>query len=1504
MASGSPSSSSSSNYDVFLSFRGEDTRLGFTGHLYKALHDKGIRTFIDDEELQRGEEITPALMKAIQDSRVAITVLSEHYASVSISEATSMASGNKDMKQKKVQEISYHGYGIIFRGEDTRHGFTGYLYKALHDKGIRTFIDEELQRGKEITPELMKAIEDSRVAITVLSEDYASSSFCLDELATIFDQRKRLLVIPVFYKVDPSDVRNQRGSYGEALKKLEGKFQHDPEKLQKWKMALKQVADLSGYHFKEGDGYEFKFIEKIVEQVSRVISLGLLHVADYPVGLESRVLHVRSLLDAGSDDGVHMIGIHGMGGIGKSTLARAVYNVLIIAEKFDGLCFLANVRENSNKHGLERLQEKLLLEILGEKNISLTSKEQGIPIMESRLTGKKILLILDDVDKREQLQAIAGRPGWFGPGSKIIITTRDKQLLTSHEVYITYEVKELDEKDALQLLKWEAFKKEKASPTYVEVEVLHRVVTYASGLPLALEVIGSHLAGQNIQEWESTIKLFKRSPKKEILDILRVSFDALEEEEQKLFLDIACCFKGWRLTEVEHILRDDYEDRMKRHIGVLVKKSLIKVSGWDDVVTIHDMIQEDMGWDGVVTMHDLIQDMGRRIDQQESSKEPGKRRRLWLTKDIIEVLEDNSGSREIEIICQDLCLSEKEAAIEWEGDAFKKMKHLKILIIRNLQFSKGPNCFPEGLRLLEWHGYPSNCLPSNFPPKELVICKLPQSCITSFGFHGSMKASLRKVLESKEIHDVSDLPNLEELSFRVCGNLITVHHSIGFLNKLKILNATGCRKLTTFPPLNLTSLKRLHLSSCSSLENFPEILGEMKNLTSLKLFDLGLKELPVSFQNLVGLKTLSLGDCGILLLPSNIVMMPKLDILRAKSCEGLQWVKSEEREEKVGSIVCSNVYHFSVNGCNLYDDFFSTGFVQLDHVKTLSLRDNNFTFLPECIKEFQFLRSLDVSGCLHLQEIRGLPPNLKEFKARECISLSSSSLSMLSNQELHEAGQTEFLFPGATIPEWFNHHSRGPSSSFWFRNEFPDNVLCLLLARVEYTYQCISKLTVFINGKRHKIIPRGPGSQGTKEKLNYTYLFDFKSYFELDDLSEVALEKEWNHVEITYAGLIENSLVKATGIHVFRQDDIRYDDPYGKRKLEHDLNSFESQPLIKNPRLSRWVGPERIINLLGNAADGALITNAQRRYRHISMDSFCPRCRLVEETCLHALRDCRKVAAFWRSVLPKKLAPKFFKGDVTVWLETNLSFSEAAFFWPTFFGIAVELLWEYRNDLKFFQRAFRHGVYSIDPSKSMDIVFKRYKDYMRAHASHNLMTRNLLKWNQSPWLLRLNVSGAYDPSSGTAACGGIFRDKDDDRFVLGFSVKLEECWSIDEAEIWGIYHGMKIARKYDIWGLYRDILRQNNIRISLGIARQHDFGKIRVESGSKKAIEFVLDGCPTATSTRQHCFPLSQELKALTSATNHSYFFYTGHNGAADSFAKFGLSMRQQAAFVLTISTI
>ncbi|RZB62059.1 TMV resistance protein N-like [Glycine soja] len=1048
---------------------------------------------------------------------------------------------------------------LSFRGEDTRHGFTGNLYKALDNRGIYTFIDDqELPRGDEITPALSKAIQESRIAIIVLSQNYASSSFCLDELVTILHCKSEgLLVIPVFYKVDPSDVRHQKGSYGEAMAKHQKRFKAKKEKLQKWRMALKQVADLSGYHFEDGDAYEYKFIGSIVEELSRKISRASLHVADYPVGLESQVTKVMKLLDVASHDVVHIIGIHGMGGLGKTTLAREVYN--LIALPFDESCFLQNVREESNKHGLKHLQSILLLKLLGEKDITLTSWQEGASMIQHRLRRKKVLLILDDVDKREQLKAIVGRPDWFGPGSRVIVTTRDKHLLKYHGVERTYEVKVLNHNAALQLLTRNAFKRGKIDPSYEDV--LYRVVTYASGLPLALEVIGSNLFEKTVTEWESALEHYKRIPSDEILEILKVSFDALGEEQKNVFLDIACCFKGYKWTEVDDILGALYGNCKKHHLGVLVEKSLIKLDLFDNV-----------------EMHDLIQDMGREIERQRSPEEPGKCKRLWLPKDIIQVLKHNTGTSKIEIICLNFSISHKEETVEWSGNAFVKMENLKILIIRNGKFSKGPNYFPEGLRVLEWHRYPSNCLPSNFDPINLVICKLPDSSITSFEFHGpSKKLGHLTVLNFDgckfltQIPDVSDLPNLKELSFKKCESLVAVDDSIGFLNKLKKLSAYGCSKLTSFPPLNLTSLETLELSHCSSLEYFPEILGEMENIERLELNGLPIKELPFSFQNLIGLRLLTLWNCGIVQLRCSLAMMPNLFQFQIEKCNRWQWVESDEGEEKVGSIISSEArfgtHSFSAKNCNLCDDFFLTGFKRFAHVGDLNLSGNNFTILPEFFKELQFLHSLDVNDCQHLQEIRGIPPNLMFFGARNCVSLTSSSKSMLLNQELYEARRTQFVFKGASIPEWFDQQSSGHSSSFWFRNKFPAKILCLLIAPVSGVGFRFVKPNpkVFINGKFQEFEPRVTDRIKSMLKLDHTYIFDLKEIpFKNNYLSEeVAREKEWNHVEVRYESVLEyekekkeegvldleSSLIKATGIHIFREEgstdeDIRFDDPY------------------------------------------------------------------------------------------------------------------------------------------------------------------------------------------------------------------------------------------------------------------------------------------------------------------------------------------------------------------------
>ena len=139
---------------------------------------------------------------------------------------------------------------LSFRGEDTRRSFTDHLHKALCRYGINAFIDDRLRRGEKISSELLQAIEESRFSIVIFSQHYASSSWCLEELTKILEcvELRGHKALPVFYNVDPSDVRNQRGSYGEAFAKHEQEVYKDKlEKVLKWRNALTVASGFSGW---------------------------------------------------------------------------------------------------------------------------------------------------------------------------------------------------------------------------------------------------------------------------------------------------------------------------------------------------------------------------------------------------------------------------------------------------------------------------------------------------------------------------------------------------------------------------------------------------------------------------------------------------------------------------------------------------------------------------------------------------------------------------------------------------------------------------------------------------------------------------------------------------------------------------------------------------------------------------------------------------------------------------------------------------------------------------------------------------------------------------------------------------------------------------------------------------------------------------------------------------------------------------------------------------------
>ncbi|XP_058179419.1 disease resistance protein RUN1-like [Rhododendron vialii] len=1016
---------------------------------------------------------------------------------------------------------------LSFNGSDTRTNFTSHLLAALERHGFHTFKDDtKLNRGEDIGYELLKAIEDSRISLVVLSRNYATSEWCLDELVKIMECRNTLqhIVFPIFHGVEPSDVKAQKGSLAEAFAKHAELFkdQINPGgKVEKWKEALTQVANLSGWHLpKVNNGDEAKLIQKIVEEVGNRLDIAHLNVTDHQVGLESRLQKLNLLLSMESSN-VCIVGIWGIGGIGKTTIAMKQYN--LIRHMFEGSSFLANVRDTSKQpNGLAALQEQLLLDICRNGTHKVRNCYQGIEVIKRRAFCQKVLLVLDDVDNVQQLKALAIDRDSFVSGSRIIITTRDVSLLNLLKVDEIYAAKELNRSESLELLCWHAFKEDHPKDNYLDLS--DQVVAYAGGLPLALEVLGSFLYGKSIPEWKSAISKLKKIPPVDIQAKLKISFDSLSDEVKELFLDMACFFARTNGVSTIKIL-EGCNFFTTIGIRVLADRCLIKYGPCNELL-----------------MHDLLRDMGREIVRQESVKEPGRRSRLWYKEDALEVLRDGTGTEAVEGLFLNFA---EPSDIQVDPRAFEKMKRLWLLHLNYVNLSGGYEHISKRLLWLCWNGFPLKCVPSKLYMENLVTLDLSHSRLKQVWKGTKILVKLKFLYLSHCYYltrtpNFSGLNNLEKLLLNDCIRLVEVDDSIRFLQKLLVLDMKNCKKLWKLPSsiCMLKTLENLDLSGCSMLGKFSGIKlskslspylsswifrtkrvdsiglslshvlrlsclkelrmencnlsclpNEVGNLISLETLDLGqnnLRTLPDNICNLTCLKKLYLSNCDVshlpskigrlvalealilegnslLTLPDSLCNLTRLKNLNLSDCD-VSYLPSEIGQlislqklnlggnnlctlpDSICNLACLEV--LSLPHCNL--SHLPDGIGMLSSLKWFDLKSNNISFLPNSFSDLASLEILYLNNCRRLQSLPELPIRLHFMDACYCTLLESIPIEFnwqagpymsllgcdmldennFANKEWSARQRMSILYqPGDEVPNWFQYQYRGSKFS-------------------------------------------------------------------------------------------------------------------------------------------------------------------------------------------------------------------------------------------------------------------------------------------------------------------------------------------------------------------------------------------------------------------------------------------------------------------------------------------
>ncbi|XP_059076851.1 disease resistance protein Roq1-like [Cryptomeria japonica] len=835
---------------------------------------------------------------------------------------------------------------LSFRGPDVKKTLVDHLYQSLFPAGVNVFIDsEKLEKGQNIGTNLEQAIQDSTIYIPIFSPDYSTSEWCLKEVSLMWKLKSTstypIVMIPLFYNVEPCEVRYAEwiGPYAEAFTKHRTKGRHSEGEIEGWSDALNRVSCLSGWSLKETSfGFEGRLVKQVVKDVLQTLDIGVLDVAIRPVGLIPRCDEVIKLLKLGDKTSDKFtLGVWGMGGLGKTTLSKALYNK--IHHFFEASSFVSNVKSESSIRGLRKLQQQIFRDLL-KTQVKVDNIDHGKVPMRNRLASLRALVVLDDIDNVQQLDALMG--DWFGNGSRIIITTRDKRVLEVRQVDLTYPMRGLELAEGVELFSWHAFLR--AHPQRGYEDITESIVKSCSGLPLCLEIIGTDLYNRNhIAYWTEALRKLENVGHNSVLETLKISYDTLTHVEKHIFLDIACFFVNLKSSIFiqNRAFNMEFYDRFWTSLGYEPVYTSLKTLEEKALIVVHkhrysEAIDEDIDegdhsgqYFCEFSMHELIRDMGRRIVVEEWEKDPAKRSRVWREEDI-STLMASTTIQVLFILCSTLHSNKLFCKFFVQFSNLKaKMMHLVLLtryglgqdVLRSRNLKRiGPNVEnAHGASAYRYFG-------TNAEISFLDVLEIPINMAVQETAGDRNGSSVRS----------SVLPK-----------------SVAQLIYLRYLDMSGTKQ-TCLPKevCELHCLEELCLSRCS-LEALPEAFGNLINLKTLDVSNNFLLEFPPSFQHLQSLRNLEMDWNEQLVafpsLPNNLIALSarrcsklqviSLDIMRSLETIDLSHCKSVTRLPELES--CISLRNLNVDGCKQ--------FVKLDA-------------LP------QRLASLRISGCSQLQD--------------------------------------------------------------------------------------------------------------------------------------------------------------------------------------------------------------------------------------------------------------------------------------------------------------------------------------------------------------------------------------------------------------------------------------------------------------------------------------------------------------------------------------------------------